>query len=128
MKLLLDTCTLLWIATADRALSRTAREAFADPENVVYLSAISVWEIALKHSLGKLPLPKPPMVLIPDLRTRHQIESLPLDERAALAVAQLPSLHRDPFDRMLICQTIMGGLTLLTPDPLITQYAVPTLW
>lgn len=128
MKLLLDTCTLLWIATADRALSRAAREAFADPENAVYLSAISVWEIALKHSLGKLPLPKPPMVFIPELRARHQIESLPLDERAALAVAQLPSLHRDPFDRMLICQTIMGGLTLVTPDPLITQYAVPTLW
>jgi PIN domain nuclease of toxin-antitoxin system len=67
-------------------------------------------------------------VFIPDLRARHQIESLPPDERAALAVAQLPTLHRDPFDRMLICQTIMGGLTLVTPDPLITQYAVPTLW
>ena len=128
MKLLLDTCALLWIATDDRALSRAARAAFSDPENAVYLSAVSVWEIALKHSQGKLPLPKPPMVFIPDLRARHHIETLALDERAALAVAQLPGLHRDPFDRMLICQTIMGGLTLVTPDPLITQYAVPTLW
>jgi PIN domain nuclease of toxin-antitoxin system len=128
MKLLLDTCTFLWLATGDRALSRAARDLFADPNNDVHLSAISVWEIALKHSLGKLPLPKPPMAFIPDLRARHQVEPLPLDERAALAVAQLPDLHRDPFDRMLICQAIMGGLTLVTPDPLITQYAVSTLW
>jgi PIN domain nuclease of toxin-antitoxin system len=128
VKLLLDTCAFLWIATGDRALSRAAREAFTDPGNEVYLSAISAWEIALKHALGKLPLPEPPMVLVPNLRGRHHIEALPLDERAALAVAQLPELHRDPFDRMLICQTIMGGFMLVTPDPLITQYAVPTLW
>jgi PIN domain nuclease of toxin-antitoxin system len=128
VKLLLDTCAFLWIATGDRALSRAAREAFTDPSNEVYLSAISAWEIALKHALGKLPLPEPPMVLVPNLRGRHHIEALPLDERAALAVAQLPELHRDPFDRMLICQTIMGGFMLVTPDPLITQYAVPTLW
>ncbi len=128
MKLLLDTCTFLWIATGDRALSRVARESFADPSNDVYLSPVSAWEIAIKHALGKLPLPRQPTTLVPDIRARHHIESLPLDERAALAVAQLPELHRDPFDRMLICQSIMGGLTLVTPDPLITQYAVRTLW
>jgi PIN domain nuclease of toxin-antitoxin system len=128
MKLLLDTCSFLWMALADRALSRRAREAFVDPTNEVYLSAISSWEIALKHALGKLPLPEQPMLLIPEMRTRYRIEPLPLDENAALAVAQLPTLHRDPFDRMLICQAIMGGLTLVTPDPLIRQYAVPTLW
>ena len=128
MKLLLDTCTFLWIALGDRALSRPAREAFVDPASDVYLSAISSWEIALKHALGKLPLPNQPMLLVPEMRARYQIEPLALDEPAALAVAQLPNLHRDPFDRMLVCQTIMGGLTLVTPDPLITQYAVPTLW
>jgi PIN domain nuclease of toxin-antitoxin system len=128
MKLLLDTCTFLWLATGDRALSRVARESFADPDNDVFLSAVSAWEIAVKHALGKLPLPRQPAALVPDLRARHQIQALPLDERAALAAGQLPDLHRDPFDRMLICQTIMGGLTLVTPDPLITQYAVPTLW
>jgi PIN domain nuclease of toxin-antitoxin system len=128
MKLLLDTCTFLWIALGDRALSRPAREAFVDPASEVYLSAISSWEIALKHALGKLPLPAQPMLLVPEMRGRYRIEPLPLDEPAALAVAQLPDLHRDPFDRMLICQAIMGGLTLVTPDPLIRQYAVPTLW
>ena len=62
------------------------------------------------------------------LRQSHRIESLPLEESAALAVARLPDLHRDPFDRALISQAIMGGMTLLTPDPLITQYPVATMW
>ncbi|HEY4395298.1 MAG TPA: type II toxin-antitoxin system VapC family toxin [Polyangia bacterium] len=128
MKLLLDTCTFLWVALGDRALSRPAREAFSDPANQIYLSAISSWEIALKYGLGKLSLPTPPTVFVSGWRARHQIEILPLEEPAALAIAQLPELHRDPFDRMLICQAIMGGLTLVTPDRLITQYAVPTLW
>jgi PIN domain nuclease of toxin-antitoxin system len=128
MRLLLDTCTFLWIALGDRALSRPARQAFVDPASEVYLSAISSWEIALKHALGKLPLPERAILLVPEMRARHRISSLALDEPAALAVAQLPDLHRDPFDRMLICQAIMGGLTLVTPDPLIRQYAVPTLW
>jgi Uncharacterized protein conserved in bacteria len=61
-------------------------------------------------------------------RRRHQILPLPLDEGAALACAKLPELHKDPFDRMLVCQGIMAGLTLLTPDPLIAQYPVATLW
>jgi PIN domain nuclease of toxin-antitoxin system len=128
MKLLLDTCTFLWIVTADEALSPAARDLFADPANDVFLSAVSAWEIALKHSLGKLPLPRPPSVLVPEERKRHRIEPLPLDETAALASAKLPELHKDPFDRMLVCQAIMGGLTLLTPDPLVTQYPVAAVW
>lgn len=128
MRLLLDTCTFLWMALGERALSPTAREAFTDPANDVYLSAISSWEISLKHALGKLALPEQPTVLVPAMRARLRVEALVLDEGAALAMAQLPPLHRDPFDRILICQAIMGGLTLVTPDPLIRQYAVPTLW
>ncbi|HVV50382.1 MAG TPA: type II toxin-antitoxin system VapC family toxin [Polyangia bacterium] len=128
MKLLLDTCTFLWMALGERALSRGAREAITDPANDVYLSAISSWEIALKHALGKLPLPEQPTLLLPEMRARLHVEALALEEPAALAIAQLPELHRDPFDRMLICQAIMGGLTLVTPDPLVRQYAVPTLW
>jgi PIN domain nuclease of toxin-antitoxin system len=128
MRLLLDTCTFLWVALGDRALSRAARAVFTEPANEVYLSAISSWEIALKHAVGKLPLPEQPTVFIPEARALYRIEPLALDEPAALAIAQLPALHRDPFDRMLICQAIMGGLTLVTPDPLIRQYAVPTLW
>jgi PIN domain nuclease of toxin-antitoxin system len=128
MKLLLDTCTFLWIATGDASLSASARKLFADPANDAYLSSVSAWEIAVKHSLGKLPLPRPPSVLVPEERRRHLIEPLPLDEAAALFCAKLPDLHKDPFDRMLVCQAIIGGLTLLTPDPLVTQYPVTTVW
>ena len=128
MRLLLDTCTFLWLVTADRALSQRARDLFVDPSNEIYLSSVSAWEIAIKHALGKLPLPRPPAQLVPEERERHQIAALPLEERAALTVARLPEHHRDPFDRMLVAQAIMGSLTLLTPDPLVTQYPVPTLW
>ncbi|MGE3152162.1 MAG: type II toxin-antitoxin system VapC family toxin [Nitrospiraceae bacterium] len=128
MKLLLDTCTFLWIILDDHTLSDRARDLFTDPANEAYLSAVSVWEIAVKFSLGKLPLPESPERFIPDQRERHAIAPLALEEQAALYLHRLPTLHRDPFDRMLICQTIQHELTLLTPDPLITQYAVRTAW
>jgi PIN domain nuclease of toxin-antitoxin system len=128
VKLLLDTCTFLWIVTGDGSLSPSARSLFSDPTNDVFLSSVSAWEIALKHSIGKLPLPRPPHELVPDERQRHQIQPFPLDESAALFSTKLPDLHKDPFDRMLICQAITGSLTLLTPDPLIRQYAVATAW
>lgn len=128
MKLLLDTCAFLWIVTGDASLSASAHALFSDPTNDVFLSSVSAWEIALKHSIGKLPLPRPPHELVPDERQRHQIQSLALDETAAVFGTKLPDLHKDPFDRMLICQAITGSLTLLTPDPLIKQYAVATAW
>jgi PIN domain nuclease of toxin-antitoxin system len=128
LRILLDTCTFLWLITDDTALSAPARNAFVDPDNEVYLSAVSVWEIAVKHSLGKLPLPTSPERFIPNQRERHGITPLPLEEGAILYVSKLPLLHRDPFDRALVCQAIHHELTLLTPDPLITQYAVRTAW
>ena len=128
MRILLDTCTFLWLITDDTALSAPARNAFVDPDNEVYLSAVSVWEIAVKHSLGKLPLPTSPERFIPNQRERHGITPLPLEEGAILYVSKLPLLHRDPFDRALVCQAIHHELTLLTPDPLIIQYAVRTAW
>ena len=128
MRILLDTCTFLWVITDDTALSASARDVFMDPDNDVYLSAVSVWEIAVKHGLGKLPLPYSPERFIPAQRERHAIASLPLEEQAILYLPKLPLLHRDPFDRVLICQAIQHELTLLTPDPLITQYAVRAVW
>jgi PIN domain nuclease of toxin-antitoxin system len=128
VRLLLDTCTFLWLITDDIALSAAARNAFLDPDNDVYLSSVSVWEIAVKYSLGKLPLPASPDRFIPNQRERHGVTSLPLEEQAVLHLSKLPLLHRDPFDRMLVCQAIQHELTLLTPDPLITQYAVRSSW
>ena len=128
MRLLLDTCTFLWIVGGSGELSPRAREIFADPANEVILSAASAWEIAVKHRLGRLPLPAPPDVFVPAQRAAHGIEPLALDEEAALHVAKLPDLHRDPFDRMLVAQAIVGGLILLTPDDHIREYPVRTLW
>jgi PIN domain nuclease of toxin-antitoxin system len=128
VKLLLDTCTFLWILMDAPELSGLARERFRNPDNEVFLSSVSAWEIALKHSLGSLPLPDRPERLVPEAREKHGIEALPLEEAAALHVARLPGLHRDPFDRMLVCQGIVHGLVVLTPDPLIAQYPVPTAW
>lgn len=128
MKLLLDTCTFLWIITDAPELSRRAREAFADPDNEAFLSAVSSWEIAVKHALGRLPLPEAPARFISAQRRAHRIQPLPLEEEPALRVARLPKLHADPFDRMLVCQAITHGLTILTPDDRIVRYAVDVLW
>jgi len=128
MNLLLDTCTFLWIAQGSGELSQTARDTFADPANDVYLSVVSAWEIAVKHALGRLPLPQAPDRYLPQLRERHGIDSLALDEEAVMQIGKLPDHHRDPFDRMLVCQALAHGLTLLTPDPLISRYPVRTAW
>ncbi len=128
MRLLLDTCTFLWIVGGSDELSSKARHAFEDPANEVVLSAVSAWEIAVKHRLGRLPLPSKPESFVPAQRAAHGIDALALDEEAAVQVAKLPDIHRDPFDRMLIAQAIAGGLVLLTPDDAIREYPVRTLW
>jgi PIN domain nuclease of toxin-antitoxin system len=128
VKLLLDSATFLWVVAGAPELSQPARELFADPDNEVYLSAVSTWEIALKHALGRLPLPEPAERFIPSQRRRHGIEPLALDEESALHLARLPRLHRDPFDRMLVCQAIVHGLVIVSPDPAITQYPVRATW
>ena len=128
MRLLLDTCTFLWIVGGSSELSSRAREVFADPSNEVFLSAVSAWEIAVKHRLGRLPLPAPPDEFVPAQRVAHGLEALAVDEEAALHVAKLPDVHRDPFDRMLVAQALVGGLVLLTPDDHIRQYPVRALW
>lgn len=117
MRLLLDTCTFLWLISDDDSLSQSARELFQNPQNEVFLSVVSVWEITVKYQLGKLPLPQHPRHYIPQQRTRHYIESLSLHEEAIQHLVNLPEIHRDPFDRMLICQAVEEGLVLLTPDP-----------
>lgn len=99
IRLLLDTCTFLWVVGGAAELSRAARKAFSDPGNEVYLSAASAGEIAVKHRLGRLPLPSPPDAFVPAQRAAHGIEPLAVGEEAALQVAKLPDLHRDPFDR-----------------------------
>ena len=127
MRLLLDTCTFLWLA-GGQPLSAAAAAAVRDPSNDVLLSAVSTWEIASKYRAGKLSLPEPPDRLIPTERELRGILAFALDEESALQVIRLPPLHRDPFDRMLISQSIAHGLAIVTPDPSIHQYPVRVIW
>jgi PIN domain nuclease of toxin-antitoxin system len=128
LRILLDTCTFVWLAAEARKVSVLAKQLFADPDNEVFLSAVSCWEISIKHAAGRLKLPQPPAKLVPAYRERYGIAALPLDEETALYVSRLLRLHADPFDRMLICQSIVHGLAILTPDESISQYPVRTLW
>jgi len=128
VRVLLDTCTFIWLAAEPRLVSAKARDVFSDPDNQVFLSVVSCWEISVKYAVGKLKLPQPPPKLIPAYRERYGVGTLPLDEETALYIARLPRLHADPFDRMLICQSIVHGTPILTPDELITQYPIRTIW
>lgn len=122
MRLLLDTHIFLWLISGSTKLSDEARQAVTSLENEVYLSVVSVWEVTVKHQLGKLPLPNEPGLYLPKQRDRHQIESLSLDEMSVAQLMVLPPLHRDPFDRMLICQALAHDLRLVTVDGAIRQY------
>lgn len=128
MQLLLDTATFLWLVAGSPRLASPARDAIRDPANDVFLSAVSGWEIAVKHALGRLPLPDRPERWIPAQREAHGVAPLPLDEEAALTVHKLPRLHCDPFDRMLVCQVLVHGMTLVTPDEQLRAYPVRTRW
>jgi len=127
VKLLLDTCTFLWL-TGGRPLPPVAAAAISDPANDVFLSAVSAWEIVLKHARGTLKLPENPARLIPARRATRGVLALPFDEESALHGTRLPPLHRDPFDRMLVAQAIAHGLAIVTPDPLISQYPIRVIW
>lgn len=127
MKILLDTHIFLWLISGDRRLSTELLDAIRDSDNAVYLSVISVWESSIKYQLGKLPLPEPPEIYLPKQRDLHQIDSLAIDERSVIQLAKLPLLHRDPFDRMLVCQALENGLTIATVDGAVRTYSVSSM-
>jgi PIN domain nuclease of toxin-antitoxin system len=127
MRILLDTHIFLWFISGDTQLSTDVRDAIREPDNEIYLSAVSVWEVIVKYQLGKLPLPEHPETYLPKQRDRHQIASLSLDENSVVQLAELPPLHRDPFDRMLICQALQNGLTIATVDSAVRAYPVSVM-
>ena len=127
MKLLLDTHVFLWYITGDKRLPIGMRDSIRDLNNETYLSVVSEWEATVKYQLGKLALPQSPDIYLPLQRQQHQIISLALDEASVCRLGSLPSLHRDPFDRMLICQALAHGLVVATVDDAISAYSVPVL-
>ncbi|RYD82307.1 MAG: type II toxin-antitoxin system VapC family toxin [Verrucomicrobiaceae bacterium] len=127
MRLLLDTHVFLWLLAADERLNSSHLAAIRNPENDVYFSVVSVWEATVKYYSGKLPLPSIPAQYLSVGREKHRIASLHLHESCIRHLPTLPPVHKDPFDRMLICQAIEDGLTLVTDDANIRQYPVPVL-
>jgi PIN domain nuclease of toxin-antitoxin system len=122
MNALLDTHAFLWWVTNHPQLSTRASEVIADGENTTYLS------IAIKAGLGKLRLPADPAPFIKRQLTLNASEVLPIDLNHALHVFGLPALHRDPFDRILVAQSQVEALTIITADEIIGRYDVRTLW
>lgn len=127
MNLLLDTHIFLWFISGDARLLGSLRQIIRNPENDVYMSVVSIWEVIIKYGLGKLPLPEPPEIYLPKQRRLHLIQSLPVDEDSVSQLSKLPLLHRDPFDRMLISQALQYNLTIATVDNAIRAYPVPVI-
>lgn len=127
MKILLDTHIFLWFISNDPRLLPAWKQQIEDPANDVFLSVVSIWEVGIKYHLGKIPLPQPPETYLPQQRIRHLIQSLPLGETELRHLPTLPPLHRDPFDRVLICQALEHNLTIATVDSAILAYPVDVL-
>ena len=128
MRLLLDTQSWLWLQASPDRLNQQAFKLLGDPTVELLLSAASSWEIAIKYARGKLPLPLAPAEYVPDRMRLSGVAALPVTHSHALHVANLPHHHRDPFDRLLIAQAQLDGLTILTADKVFEQYDVPVLW
>jgi len=128
MKLLLDTHTFIWAAALDTRLSPKARCLLLDGENELFLSTASIWEIAIKTSIGKLILTLPIEQIINEQIQINGLQILNIESAHALAVASLPWHHRDPFDRLLICQSKLERLTILGRYSVMDAYGVDRIW
>jgi PIN domain nuclease of toxin-antitoxin system len=128
VKALLDTHVFLWSLLGDERLSARARTLLEDTRNEVYFSAASAFEIALKVTKGRLELPEPPETLIPSRLATFAYEALPIGVDHAVRAAQLPPIHADPWDRLLIAQAQLEGLPIISADPVVAQYDVVTIW
>ena len=128
MRVLLDTHAFLWWVADSPKLSDEAREIIADKQSEPVFSAVSAWEIAMKAGVGKLTLPDSPRRFVTEQLARNALDVLPIHVRHALGVHDLPDLHRDPFDRLLVAQAVAEDLTILTADTLVTRYPVQTVW
>lgn len=120
--LLLDTCVLLWLATDHSKLSRNAIKLISGNAGRLFISSITSFEIAIKHNKKKLTLPVRPEKWIPDILTHHGIVEIPVDSEIAVFSVNLPYIHNDPADRIIIATSIIKKIDILSPDPLIKKY------
>jgi PIN domain nuclease of toxin-antitoxin system len=128
VRVLLDTHVFLWWNEDNEQLSRKAKRIMTDPANSLVLSVASAWEIAIKVQLGKLRLPGDAASYVQDRVASERMETLAISLQHAAVLQFLPSLHRDPFDRMLIAQSQFENLPILTADPAIRDYPIETIW
>ena len=128
MNVLLDTHALLWSITGDDRLSKTAEKTFLDPENNLYFSAASFWEICIKMSLGKLSLKSGWFKIIQEEMRTNAVQWLPVEMQHCVELTELPFHHRDPFDRMLIAQAMFEDLQLLSRDHRLSAYEIERIW
>lgn len=128
MKVLLDSHAALWVATGDERLPEAVRDLIADTRTRVVLSVATMWELTLKVGVGKLRLPDSPEVYFEGLVHEFGYDVLPVHQRHVAALAELPAIHPDPFDRMLVCQALVEDLELVSGDESLTRYPVRTIW
>jgi PIN domain nuclease of toxin-antitoxin system len=128
VKLLLDTHAFLWLMEEPEKLSRKALKACQDRRNELYLSVVSAWEMQIKQQLGKLRLKASLRTIIQQQQEKNKLQILVVKLEHVLALANLPSHHGDPFDRLLIAQAQVEGAFLVSSDPLVTQYPVKVWW
>lgn len=124
MKILLDTHIFLWMFLNPSRISANVEFLLKDKSNEIFLSAISSWEIAIKYSVGKLKLPDAPEIYVPERIKRANLRRLEISHEHTLAIANLPPIHKDPFDRLLITQANVENLTLLSADSVFSSYSV----
>ena len=127
MKALLDTHTFLWAISGNPRLSRAAERIFIGPSDL-RLSVASVWEILIKAQIGKMPLPKPVGPYVVRKLAENRIETLPVTLDHVLRIETLPMHHNDPFDRILIAQSIEEGWPIVTSNPHFSRYPVDVIW
>jgi len=128
LRYLLDTCTLVWLASEPERLSTRATKTINDQSSILVLSDVTVWEICLKWQSGKLKLPEPPRAWCESQAGVWHLESLPMTRTALYRTTELPTHHRDPFDRLLVAQSLEENLPLITPDQHIAAYPISAVW
>lgn len=128
MRYLLDTCAFLWMSQQPVLLSSLATEVINEGSNELFVSDVSIWEITMKHSSGKLPLPNVPRVWIPRKFEVHQLHSLRLEADAIYRSGELPRVHADPFDRLLAAQAMENGMTIISPDIPLSLLGASRIW